>query len=170
MKISKVALAIFYCIIHAAFFIHLYAESGYEQYLLGILLLPFYTSLPFETEKLNFKATLLNVIMFAVGFYSTQLFQLYFSPVLSACIVPFIFIVFEFITKIKVKKIEAVLYTGCFAGMISFDWLEHQYYLSILSCIIGGYTFTLLNKSLAGLGGKLGTIAFSSLILWIFIK
>ena len=170
MKKSKFTLALLFICIHAVFFIHLYLQSDNKYYLLGLLILPLHFLLPIRAEKIKLNAITLNSIFFGLGFYSTQLLQLYFSPVLSACIPPIIIILIEFIFKTKLNKIEVAIYSGCFAGMTLIHWFKDYEFLTLLSCFTGGTILTVFNKSMFGLGGKLGTIGFASVIIWLFIK
>lgn len=170
MKKKKFILALLYICIHAAFFTHLYLSSGINYYLFGFFLLPAYFILPFHTEKINLNSVIVNTIYFGIGMYTTQLLQFYFSPVLSACIPPIVLILIEFVIKTKLNEIEAAVYSGCFAGMTLLHWFEDYQFLTLLSCIIGGTMLTVFNKSMNGFGGKLGSIGFASVILWLFIK
>ncbi len=69
----------------------------------------------------------------------------------------------------KNKEIQAAIYCGSFAGMtdpvLFYSWIE----LIIIS-IIGGMILFFLRRSLIGLGGKLGAVAFSSLLTLMLFR
>ena len=170
MRKGKIILPLFYMLVHAVFFMHLYMESENTTYLLGLVLLPCYLFLPFEIEKIKYKLVLVNILIFGIGFYCTFFFQQIISLVIAACVAPISLFAVELISKKSLNKYETVLYAGCFGGMISPDWIGERFFITILSCVIGGFTFSLFSKSLIGFGGKLGTVGFASVIFWIFIK
>ena len=66
------------------------------------------------------------------------------------------------------KEVQASIYCGSFAGMsdpnLFYNWME----LLVVS-LVGGVILFFLRRRLIGLGGKLGAVAFSSLLsLFIF--
>lgn len=102
-----------------------------------------------------------NIIFFGIGACVT-----YYSPysmILTSC---FFVLILSF-TPIENKNL-ATIYSGTFAGMSSKMILSTSLIL-FLASILGGFLCTVLDKKLIGIGGKLGTIAFLSVLLfWIF--
>lgn len=69
----------------------------------------------------------------------------------------------------KNKEIQASIYCGSFAGMTDPGLFSSWSELIFIS-IIGGGILYFLRKRLIGMGGKLGAIAFSSLLSLIIVR
>jgi len=171
IKITKqLPLAILFASIHLIFILHLHHESCKgtpNNFLLPLLLLlPGYVLLPFVKTSFNAIKTGKNTIVFSIGFVATILLQDFFSVVISSCLVASVFTLFSEIKKIKLISYQTVLYAGTFGGMVSSGYVSDGYQISV-SCVLGGIIFSLLNNSLSGFGGKMGSIGFASLIIWV---
>lgn len=162
-------LALCFSIIHFSFFVLLSLVAGNFNFLWGAILLPFYFFLPFTFQKLEVKELLTNILFFSLGFYATQGMQQLFPAVISAAAVGTAFCFLPEEKPYPFKIFQPVFYAGCFAGMSSYAWFPH-YSLTIVSCLIGGVAMSVLKHSVQGFGGKLGTIGFASVIIWIFFQ
>jgi hypothetical protein len=171
IKITKqLPLAILFAFVHLIFILHLHHESceGSENHwLLALLLvLPVYFLLPFRQTSFNLSKTIKNTAVFSVGFIITVLLQGCFSVVIASCLVASIFTLISELKKLKLASFQSVLYAGTFGGMVSSYWVSNGYQISI-SCVLGGVIYSLLDNSLSGFGGKMGSIGFASLIIWV---
>ena len=175
MWFVKNYLAILFSFIHALFFVLIGLNSNNYLFLFALFILPFYFLLPFKNENINLKDVLIHCVFFSIGFYLTQFAQQYIPSVIAAAIVAGLFCLLPDIKKanlksfIAFKEFENVLYAGCFAGMTKIEWFPN-YYLTILTCLLGGLMYSILSKSLIGFGGKLGTIGFASVIVYLFFQ
>lgn len=115
----------------------------------------------FETDKL---ITIPLVLLGTISTYSLQIFA-NFNPILSAAIVGLIAIFSEKRMKIL---IALPVYCGAFVGMTNPD-NHYSFYLIFLIGLFAGVLFYLSKNFYAGVGGKLGTIAFASVIAGVLI-
>lgn len=169
MKISIRALKLLFAVVHFSFFLHLANQSGQYWFYAGCLLLPFYFFLPFDKTQLAAKKTVINVVLFSISFYCTQLGQLFFNPVESVVLMMGLYLLIAQYIVRPLSEYEALIYAAAFAGMIDPDWVN-PYPLSFISCVLGALFFSVLKNSLNGIGGKLGSIGFASLITWILLQ
>jgi hypothetical protein len=140
-------------------------------------LIPFlaYKILPIQIRKLNFVEIGIDILTFGLGLLFTIWITIKYdtSPVFSAALTGTIS---SFIPNttfgIKPKFIQNLshaklaIYAGSFAGMTGF-----HHYISLPSiltiAITGGLIYNLLRSSFIGLGGKLGSIGFGAVILYL---
>lgn len=64
---------------------------------------------------------------------------------------------------------RAAVYAGCFAGMCSAELLSDYWQLSLLA-LIGTSLYALTMNIFAGFGGKLGSVAFVSVALFMLTQ
>lgn len=115
----------------------------------------------FETDKL---ITIPLVLVGTIFTYSLQ-FYLNFNPILSAAIVGLSAI---FLEK-RAKNIYALpVYCGAFVGMTNPE-NQYTFYMIFIVGLFAGVLFYLSKNFYSGVGGKLGTIAFASVIAGILI-
>lgn len=110
-----------------------------------------------KNKKFNFQ--FLSFISVVIGGLSAYILNIYLNQgaIIAASIVGIIGALF-------VKEKTIPIYTGAFVGMVSPELL-HDFYHILIACIIAGFIFELAKDVFNGIGGKLGTIAFSSWIL-----
>lgn len=159
--------------LHLMFILHLHHESYKESVnhflLLPLLFLPFYFALPFNYQNIKGLDFTKNTLAFSIGFIGTVLLQNFFNPVLASALFATIFVLLSEFKTFNLKPHQTAMYTGTFGGMLSEDWIPNSIRI-IISCIIGGLLFSLFKSSLTGFGGKMGTIGFASLIIWIILQ
>ena len=120
----------------------------------------------FENKRIKFKKSdyLFSLMAFALGFGLTYLAvqKAEVTPVYGAAIVG---VFGSFIPeKMFFKGFSSAVYCGAFAGMIAdFHIADFSTIISII--FIGSILFFLLKESFIGLGGKLGSIAFGSMLV-----
>lgn len=88
------------------------------------------------------------------------------SPVLSSCLVGF---VFSFLPKYKNIEVPPIVYCGSFAGMCSSSVINNYYELCFIS-MIGGAFYLLTADHFKGYGGKLGATAFTSVAVFLIAR
>lgn len=170
---ARHTLALLYALIHLVFILHLMKQSGNYLFSLLLFLLPFYWLLPFEKNLLTLKKTTQNILAFGTGFIGTLSLQPFFSPVLSSALCAVVFILLSelpILKKTEFNKLQGAMYTGSFGGMVLSEIWVLGPLESSLSCLIGGVLYTIFNNSLIGFGGKMGSLGFASLIIWIAIQ
>lgn len=91
-----------------------------------------------------------------------------FSPVLAAATTGF-FGSFVQIAGFDNKGIHGAIYAGSFAGMCSFELVEHPLHLILLS-LIGTVIYLKTRPIGNGFGGKLGTVSFVSSVIFFLAK
>jgi hypothetical protein len=174
IKASKpLLLPLLFASIHLMFVLHLHhmscKETANHYLLLPLLLLPFYFTLPFNAVTLNISSLIKNILAFSTGFIGTVFLQNYFNTIIASALVATIFVLISEVIVLKLTTHQAAIYTGTFGGMLSTVWIPNN--LSIAaSCILGGILFSLFNNSLLGFGGKMGTIGFGSLLIWVITQ
>ncbi|WP_290733166.1 hypothetical protein [Halobacteriovorax sp. JY17] len=119
-----------------------------------------------------FKSNLLHYILgyslsFLLGCTLCNFLFIYFdlNMVLSSSLVGLV----GSLAFFKNKEAQAAIFCGSFAGMsdpnLFYDWTE----LLVIS-FAGGLILFFLRKKLIGLGGKLGAVAFSSLLSLLLFR
>jgi len=139
--------------------------------LLGLLVLPGYYFSPLQIAQPS-KSTIINVLSFGFGLVATFFLQNQFevSNVLSASIVGVLGGVLFFRSgNENLKIIPAAIYAGAFAGMSDLAKF-HDPASIVLVSLIGGLILELLKNSFNGIGGKLGSIGFGAVIIWVFFN
>jgi hypothetical protein len=173
LKRQQLLLPLLFASIHLVFILHLFHESSEDTpnhfLLLALLPLPFYFMLPFDSAKLHTAILIKTTLAFSAGFLVTIFLQNYFTTVISSTLVATIFVLISEIKTLKLTDYQGALYAGTFGGMLSSDWITNNLGI-IISCVAGGTLFSVFNNSLQGFGGKMGTIGFGSLIMWIIVQ
>jgi len=166
-------LPLLFASIHLIFVLHLHHVSAKgttnNLLLLPLLLLPLYFTLPFNKATINTTVLIKNTLAFSSGFIGTVFLQNYFNAVIASALMATIYVLFSEIKPLKLTTHQAAMYTGTFGGMLSIAWIPNNIGIAA-SCIVGGILFSLFNNSLLGFGGKMGTIGFGSLIIWIITQ
>ncbi|WP_247664651.1 hypothetical protein [Pseudoalteromonas sp. MMG010] len=88
--------------------------------------------------------------------------------VLSSCLTGLIGAFIPFPARYK-NNPNAAIYTGSFAGMCSIDLIGSYWELAIIS-FIGAGLFIFTINHLHGFGGKLGSVAFVSVGIYMLAK
>ena len=122
---------------------------------------PKFYKISFQTDKLN---VILFVLIGTLSTYSLQYF-IGINPILSAGFVGFSFALLE--NKIQYIK-SLPIYCGVFVGMTNPE-NHYPFFLIVLIGLFTGILFYLSKNFYGGIGGKLGTIAFSSVIAGVLI-
>ncbi|MFT6746806.1 MAG: hypothetical protein ACJAZ2_001150 [Glaciecola sp.] len=166
-------LSILFASMHLVFVLHLHHESCKAApnhfLLLPILLLPFYFLLSFDKPQINAIGFIKNTLAFSIGFVGTIYLQNYFSTVIASALLATMFVLLSEIKSLNLTSHQAAVYAGTFGGMVSTYWLPNNVGIAV-SCVLGGVLFSLFNSSLTGFGGKLGSIGFGSVIIWILVQ
>jgi len=116
----------------------------------------------FSFDKL---ITIPLVIIGSLSTYSLQYF-VHLNPILAAGIVGLIAV---FLDK-RIKEVNALpIYCGAFVGMSNPD-NHYSFILIFLIGLFAGILFCLSKNFYNGIGGKLGTIAFASVIAGVLIS
>ena len=92
-----------------------------------------------------------------------------FSSVISSAVVG---LLGSFVTSRKYSLINicpAAIYSGSFAGMCSVE-LVGNFSNIVLISLLGSLIYFILDKLFSGIGGKLGTVAFTSVALFYLAK
>ena len=116
------------------------------------------------------KFLLLKFITFFLGFvacfamHTTFALPLVISAALTGLIGSFI----PFPARYK-NHPYAAIYAGSFAGMCSTNLISNYWEIAIISAI-GAVLYTLTLNVFAGFGGRLGSIAFASVALFVLAK
>ena len=115
--------------------------------------------------KMNSKQLMWNLFFCIMGCFLCYILQKYLnlSNVLSSILVG---LTGSFIPSSKLfetDKAIAAIYCGSFASMSGLIYFKEPWYVFILGIIVGLY-FTVCSPFFRGIGGKLGSIAFLSLI------
>ncbi|MFT6716479.1 MAG: hypothetical protein ACJA0Q_001120 [Saprospiraceae bacterium] len=170
---TRLPLAFLFASIHLIFVLHLHHESCKEianhYLLLPLIVLPFYFTLPFNKATFSFSGFTKNTLAFSLGFIGTVYLQNHFNAVISSALVATAFVLISEIKSLKLSTHQAAVYTGTFAGMLSSEWIPNHLGIAV-SCVLGSVLFSLFNNSLLGFGGKMGTIGFGSLIIWVIVQ
>lgn len=155
-------------IIHITFLIGVVFFNWGWIALVGLLPILGYSVFEFKKADLNISQLILTIFIFALGFIVTQLITNLtgVSNVFSSALVG---LIASFLRWKKVKDLPAIIYSGSFAGMVSFSHVQEIWVLSSV-CLLGGVLFFLLRDSFNGLGGKLGSIGFGALLIPIIIN
>lgn len=174
LKILKKLPALLFILLHFSFLFAAIIENRQNTYatviLIGIVILLsiFYIGrINFDDSELR-KRDIVTVLMTAFGAISTYYLHIGFElgVVLAAAIVGF---TGSFIPNIKkdsilLKNASAAVYCGAFAGMTA-PFIAEGYSFIILSGILAGVFLVISKNTLAGYGGKLGSIAFGGVSL-----
>lgn len=111
------------------------------------------------------------IIAFVAGcmlcFWGHEWFSL--SAVVSSCLVG---LLGSFVTSKKypiVNSCPAAIYSGSFAGMCSATMIKSFGELFSVA-LIGGITYISLDCYFKGIGGKLGTVAFTSVAIFYLLN
>ncbi len=78
----------------------------------------------------------------------------------------------SFITSVKYPSLNicpAAIYSGSFAGMCSLELIGNQFNMMMVA-ILGSVIYFLLDSIFKGIGGKLGTVAFTSVAIFYLIQ
>lgn len=120
---------------------------------------------------MNVRLFTLKFFAFYVGCFLCVFLQkeFSFSPVLASALVGFGGTFYHFSKLTEKSGIHAVIYSGSFAGMCSFENLPTHLHVFNIS-IIGTLFYFLLRPHLAGFGGKLGVIALLSSLVMVFSR
>lgn len=89
--------------------------------------------------------------------------ELHLGPVIAASVVG---LLASFIPSIRpsAQHLPAAIYCGSFVGMSS-PMIAPNYIFILLACLFSGGVYLLVKDDLNGMGGKLGTVAFSGVLL-----
>ena len=111
------------------------------------------------------KDELITIPLVLIGTLCTYSLQtyLYINPILSAGIVGFSSTFFE-----RKKNISIPIYCGAFVGMTNPNH-HFPFWLMTLNGTIAGILFCFGKSYYGGIGGKLGTIAFASVLVGLFL-
>ncbi len=94
--------------------------------------------------------------------------KFHLSTTISSSLVGFLgVIIFEKINKEKYKLVPASLYCGSFIGMSAMV-VVHNPLVILIAGILGGLIFVKSQNYFIGIGGKLGTMAFISVVITVF--
>lgn len=137
---------------------------------LSLLLLIAYIKIPSLHQKMDYEH--LKVIVWVpVGAVITYLLavDMGLGSVVSAALVGTIFSIIPNVSKsIHAKKVPVAVYCGAFVGMSSVEVAQSLAFV-LISGIVAGF-FLMLSKNLfMGLGGKLGMLAFASVVITYLI-
>jgi len=145
---------------------------------LGIIPIFGYKLIPVKYTNFNFIELFTDIISFGLGMFLTIWVIIKFSTssVFSAALIgTFAAFIPNTVLGLKPKTIKKIshgklaIYAGAFAGMTSFE-----YFTSVSSIIYititGGILYHLLQNSVTGIGGKLGSIGFGATIIYISIQ
>jgi hypothetical protein len=134
-----------------------------------------YGLLPIKVNKLSIPEIGLDILSFSLGILFTIWIIVKFSTssVFAAALIgTLVSFIPNTVLGIKPKLIHNVshakfaIYAGSFAGMTAFHYFPNLLSLGIVA-ITGGLLYNLLRNSFTGLGGKLGSIGFGAIILYI---
>ena len=89
--------------------------------------------------------------------------ELNLGTVIAASLVGFIASFLPSVIK-SAQHAPAAIYCGSFVGMCS-PMIAPNYTFVVLACLFSGGIYLLVKNDLNGIGGKLGTIAFSGVVL-----
>tara|TARA_B110000211_G_C14045465_1_gene538709 strand:+ start:1232 stop:1780 length:549 start_codon:yes stop_codon:yes gene_type:complete len=143
--------------------------------ILGLLPLLAYKSLPLKANHLSIPEIGLDILSFTIGILFTMWIIMKFetsSVFASALIGTLVSFIPNTVLGIKPKLIQNIshaklaLYAGSFTGMTGFHHFPNLLSLFIVG-ITGGVLYNILRNSFTGLGGKLGSIGFGAIILYI---
>lgn len=165
-------------VIHLCFLTFVvYPVFGYFT-ILGVAPLFFLKKLPLSKLNLNSKELLIDVIVFTASIFFTIWIQIHFqkSAVFAASAVG-VFVSFipqnslgtkPFVIR-NLNQGKLAAYSGAFAGMTSISHMNSIVGLVMIG-ILGGFLFSFLRNSFNGVGGKLGSIAYGSVIFYLIIS
>jgi hypothetical protein len=115
-----------------------------------------------------FSFKLLAFLAGCMGCYYLQL-HLNQSPVMASASVGFLGSHLHFPKLYEKKGLHSAIYAGSFAGMYSTKILQHPFHLILLS-VIGTLLYLIMKPHFDGFGGKLGTIAFISSVVFLVMR
>lgn len=140
-------------------------------------LIPFigYKHFPIKANKLNVFEIGLDIISFSLGIILTiwGIIKFEVSPVFSSALIGSVVsfipntslgIKPKFINNLSHAKLA--MYAGSFAGMTGFQHFPNLLSL-VITATIGGISYNILRNSFTGLGGKLGSIGFGAIIIYL---
>ena len=163
-----------FAIIHLSFLFHLSKTLNCKTFNILPLwitagITPLYFILPFEKAGLNLSKTTVNSLFFFVGTYATiALHQWILNVVLCASAIGYLGATISNRTKL-IQPFLPAIYAGCFAGMANIIYFKAHYFpwevTTVIASIVGGIILSLLDKSLIGFGGILGSIGFGSVFI-----
>lgn len=104
----------------------------------------------------------------ALGTYTLSA-ELLNNSVLSSAIIGFLVSFIPNLFSVKKSQLQAIGFSGSFAGMCSADLILNEFHFLIMSSI-GAVLFIFLSEKYQGLGGKLGMIAFVSVFISLFLS
>jgi len=117
------------------------------------------------------KNKIIIIVAFSLGcilcFEAHEVFQL--SSVVSSALIG---LLGSFVTSSKrpiINSCPAAIYSGSFAGMCSVEIIQSFDQLLGVS-LLGGFIYLSLESHFKGIGGKLGTVAFTSVALVYLIN
>lgn len=115
-----------------------------------------------KNKKNNFD--FLNFISLILGGLGAYILNIYLNQgaIIAASLV-------GIVGALLVNKRAVAIYTGAFVGMVSPELL-HDFSHILIACIIAGIIFEFADEVFNGIGGKLGTIAFSSWIILFILS
>ena len=143
--------------------------------ILGLIPIIGYKNLPIKINKLNISEISLDIFSFGIGIFSTIWIIIKFdtSPVFSSALIgSLVSFIPNSVLGIKTKLIQNIshtkltIYAGSFTGMTGLQYFPNILSL-VITAIIGGVIYNLLRNSFFGLGGKLGSIGFGAIILYL---
>ena len=161
--------------IHILFLLYILTPViGYFS-VLGLIPIIGYKQLPIEVNTLNIYEIGLDIFSFSLGILFTIWIIIKFdtSPVFSSALIGSLASFIpntvlgmqpKFIQNISHAKLA--IYAGSFAGMTGLVHFPDILSL-VITAIIGGIIYNFLRNSFTGLGGKLGSIGFGAVILYL---
>ena len=164
-------LALLFLFFHLLFIVHLYGAGAGNRVFWGVILFPFYFLLDWKEPSKVGRKGILYFVWMNFGLYGTLLLQGLYFPVLSAALTAVIFSFTPLLSRSYRNEFSPIVYAGCFAGMAAEKYFPSMW-MGLLVSIPGTVIYLVLNQSAQGIGGKLGTIGFASLIfvwLWYWI-
>lgn len=116
----------------------------------------------------KFKTYFLNFILFFVGCYGTSKIAqiLEVSVIASGCAIT---LLCSSVPMLRLRKLDALVYCACFAGMCSTSILNNPLDYVLVSAL-GAFFYQILEKKFIGVGGKLGTVAFLSVAAFVLAR
>lgn len=165
-------------IIHLLFAIFIIAPLNLTMAFSFIGLLPTYFFFSNKLDKIAFTDLSIDLIAFFIGVSFTLWLQISyelsntFSAATTGVVVAFIPPTILGTKTIAIRNFNQAklsAYSGAFAGMTSLTNIDAISNLILIS-IIGGSIHYLFRNSFIGLGGKLGSIGFASIILHLIIN
>lgn len=164
--------------IHILFAIFIVGKTNIGQSLWLILISPVYFIFNNKLDRFQLKDLSFDILSFLIGLSLTLWLQVNYnlSSVTSAAAIG-VFVAFIPQTSFGIKPnviknfnhSKLAVYTGAFAGMTTLPHIGSIQNLLWIS-IFGGSLYYLLRNSFVGLGGKLGSIGFASIIIHLLLN